>query len=215
MRRLPSARHAINTVRDRRGLAIIVASRGRPRNVHPNKYQPNRKKSRSQTLSSPFLDLICVQLPPPSLSLSPFPYKSSCYRRVVAYADGRRGVATILFIRRRKPPASPWRLRERGAERSRQMARTKRVQRWEGGSVGQFVSHFISGLGHPSADSPPTPSPLHDIGERGFYFDPWRGLVNLRRRPSRFRGNNLGGCCSWKIGGWGKFVPIVSSVRKG
>lgn len=118
MRRLPSARHAINTVRDRRGLAIIVASRGRPRNVHPNKYQPNRKKSRSQTLSSPFLDLICVQLPPPSLSLSPFPYKSSCYRRVVAYADGRRGVATILFIRRRKPPASPWRLREREAERS-------------------------------------------------------------------------------------------------
>lgn len=102
-----------------------------------------------------------------------------------------------------------------GAERSGQMARTKRVQRWEGGSVGQFVSHFISGLGHPSADSPPTPSPLHDIGERGFYFDPWRGLVNLRRRPSQFRGNNLGGCCSWKIGGWGKFVPIVSSVRKG
>lgn len=49
-------------------------------------------------------------------------------------ADGRRfgrGVATILFIRRRKPPASPWR-RECEAERSGQMARTKRAT-MEGG----------------------------------------------------------------------------------
>lgn len=69
----------------------------------------------------------------------------------------------------------------RSAKRSGQMARTKRRTR-EGTSGGQFVSHFISGLGHPSADSPPPPCGRHR--ERGFYFDPWWGLVNLRRRPA-------------------------------
>lgn len=58
-------------------------------------------------------------------------------------ADGRRfgrGVATILFIRRRKPPASPWR-RECEAERSGQMARTKRAT-MEGGREGTSGNSF-------------------------------------------------------------------------
>lgn len=78
-----------------------------------------------------------------------------------SYADGRfgrSGVATILFIRRRKPPASPWRREWRsGAEQADGTDKTcNDGGRRERGKGGQFVSHFISGLGHPSADSPPS-----------------------------------------------------------
>lgn len=152
MRRLPSARHAINTVRDRRGLAIIVASRGRPRNAHPNKYQPRGRIEKITSLTPP---------PPPPSSLlrldlcsitGTFSFSLSlplcfCMRFLVtgesSCADGRRfgrGVATILFIRRRKPPASPWR-RECEAERSGQMARTKRAT-MEGGREGTSGNSF-------------------------------------------------------------------------
>lgn len=44
-----------------------------------------------------------------------------------------------------------------GAERADGTDKTCDDGGREGGNVGQFVSHFISGLGHPSADSPPLP----------------------------------------------------------
>lgn len=127
-----------------------------------------------------FLDVICVQLPAASLSVCVFLLQAS--RRT------RMDVSDVQASRRFYLYGGANHPRLRGvasgeAERSGQMARTKRAT-MEGGGRGGREGNSFRILYPASATRQPIHPPLDDIGERGFYFDPWWGLVNLRRRPA-------------------------------